>query len=67
MLLNTLIIFFLFLIGYQIILANSPVREGVENQCDTAGDAYKISQQNSIFTLHRKMIRISKILRVMNY
>jgi hypothetical protein len=47
MLLNTLIIFFLFLISYQIILANSPVREGLENQCDTAGDAYRISQQNS--------------------
>ena len=47
MLLNTLIIFFLFLIGYQIILANSRVIEGVENQCDTAGDAYRVSQKNS--------------------
>ena len=45
--LNTLIIFFIFLIGYQIILANSRVREGVENQCDTAGDAYRLSQKNS--------------------
>jgi hypothetical protein len=47
MLLNTLIIFFIFLIGYQIILANSRVIEGAENQCDTAGDAYRLSQQNS--------------------
>jgi hypothetical protein len=45
--LNTLIIFFIFLVGYQIILANSRVREGVENQCDTAGDAYRLSQKNS--------------------
>lgn len=45
--LNTLIIFFIFLIGYQIILANSRVREGVENKCDTAGDAYRLSQKNS--------------------
>lgn len=47
MLLNILIIFFIFLISYQIILANSRVIEGAENQCDTAGDAYRLSQQNS--------------------
>ena len=46
MLLNILIIFFIFLIGYQIILANIRIREGAENQCDTAGDAYRLSQQN---------------------
>jgi len=47
MLLNTLIIFFIFLIGYQIILANSRVIEGAEGGCDIAGDAYRLSQQNS--------------------
>jgi len=47
MLLNTLIIFFIFLIGYQIILANTSFREGAENQYDDiAGDAYRLSQQN---------------------
>ena len=46
MLLITLIIFFILLIGYQIILANTYFIEGLENQCDIAGDAYRLSQQN---------------------
>jgi len=47
MLLNILIVFFIFLISYQIILANSHIIEGAENQGDTAGDAYRLSQKNS--------------------
>ena len=49
-LINILIIFFIFLIGYQLILANQSIIEGVENYKeynDPKMEAYNLSVQNA--------------------
>lgn len=47
MLIKILIIFFIFLISYQFILANNPLIEGAQNYKDYPEDALVLSKQNA--------------------
>jgi methyl-accepting chemotaxis protein len=70
-LINILIFFFIFLIGYQIILANQPIREGATTYTeptDPAVRAYNLSVENSgnISYLKQRVDKVDEIDRQVN-
>jgi hypothetical protein len=70
-LINIMIFFFIFLIGYQLILANQPIIEGATNfkeYDDPAIKAYNLSVQNAgnITYLQERQDRVDEMNRSVN-
>ena len=70
-LINIMIFFFIFLIGYQLILANQPIIEGAENfkeYDDPAIKAYNLSVQNAgnITYLQERQDRVEQMDKSVN-
>jgi len=71
LLINIITIFFIFLIGYQLILANKPIIEGAENYKDYDDPtikAYNLSVQNSgnISYLKERVDKVDQMDRQVN-